>query len=79
MTKNTILFENTAKEEILSFFNKVVNKEGFIVEKGDRRQKVLAEDGTFIELQEFAGIENGSEIFIKSDIVSLIKLSDRLK
>jgi len=35
-------FDNSVKEIILSFYDKVVDDEGFIVEKDDRTQRVLA-------------------------------------
>jgi len=74
---DTITFEESAKETILSFFDKTVDKEGFIVEK-DTGQRVITPDGDEIRLEEFAGIGKGG-IFVKSDLPSLINLLDRLK
>lgn len=72
---NTITFEESAKEEILSIFDKTVDNEGFIVEK-DTGQRVITPDGEEIRLEEFAGIgKNG--IFIKSDLPSLIAYIDK--
>jgi hypothetical protein len=72
-----ITFEESAKTEILSFFDKNVDEQGFIVEK-DTNQRVVTPDGEEIILEEFAGIKKGSEIFIKSDLPSLINLADTL-
>lgn len=74
----TIIFEASAKEEILSFFDKTVDDDGFIVEKEDTTQRVITPEGEEVTLEEFAGIRKGSEIFIKSDLPSLINLIDKL-
>jgi len=74
-----ITFENSAKDVILSFFDKTVDKEGFIVEKEDMTQRAITPDGEEITLEEFAGIRKGSEIFIKSDLPSIIDLVDKIE
>lgn len=72
---DAITFEKSAKEAILSIFDKIVDNEGFVVEK-DTGQRVLTYDGEEIRLEEFAGIgKNG--IFIKSDLPSLISYIDK--
>lgn len=76
---NIITFEASAKEEILSFFDKTIDDDGFIVEKEDTTQRVITPDGEEITLEEFAGLRKGSEIFIKSDLPSLINLIDKLR
>jgi hypothetical protein len=72
----TITFDSSAKNFILQAFNKAVNDEGLIVEKNNPAQKVLSPDGQEISVKEFAGVKRGSEIFIKSDLLSLLKLCD---
>ncbi len=74
--KKIITFEKEAKREILGFFNKSVAEENYIVEKDNPTQRVLTPDGEEIRLNDFAGVRNGSEIFIKSDLTSLINLAD---
>lgn len=76
MEKQIITFDSSLKKEILSVFDKDVDKDGYIIEKatGDR---VITPEGDEIKLEEFAGISKGSEVFIKSDITSLIKYSKR--
>jgi hypothetical protein len=78
MIKDVITFEASAKEDILSFFDKSVDDEGLIVEKNNPSQRVITLDGEEISLKEFAGIKRGSEIFIKSDLISLMNLSDHI-
>lgn len=48
------------------------------MEKGDTTKKVITPDGEDMVLRDFAGIRKGSEIFIKSDLPSLIHLLDQL-
>lgn len=67
---NTITFEESAKEIILSIFDKTIDNEGFIIEK-ITGQRVITPDGEEIRLEEFAGIGRKG-IFIKSDLSSLI-------
>lgn len=73
---NVITFEKSAREDVLSFFGKIVDKEGYIVEKEDPTQKVITPDGEEVTLEEFAGIRKGSDIFIKSDLNTLINLTE---
>jgi hypothetical protein len=76
MTKElmTITFDESAKETILSFFDKVVDNDGFIVEKNDKTKRILASDGSAIKIDEFAGIQYG--VFFKTDISSIFSLVD---
>lgn len=76
--KPIITFKKDAKEVILSFFDKIVDDDGFIVEKDNPTQKILTPDGEEMSLEEFAGIRKGSEIFFKSDLPSMIELVDKL-
>ncbi len=73
-----ITFNESAKEFILDCFGKEVDKEGYIVEK-DTKEAVLTPDGEPLELEEFAGIRKGSQIFFKSDIFSIIDLVDFMR
>jgi len=75
----SIVFEKSAREFLLSALNKGVDTEGFIVDKANDDKRVPSLDGTYITSDDFAGIVKGSEIYVKSDIVSLIEVSDRLK
>ncbi|MBI4152670.1 hypothetical protein HY495_03090 [Candidatus Woesearchaeota archaeon] len=78
MKLSKITFSDSARGDILSLYGKSVDKEGFIVEKGDISQKVLTPQGEEIRLEEWAGIRKGSEAFIKKDIFSLIELAKKL-
>lgn len=76
MEKEIITFDGSLKKEILAIFDKDIDKEGYIIEKssGDR---IISPDGDEVKIEDFAGISKGSEVFIKSDITSLIKYSKR--
>lgn len=76
---NILTFEKTARKFILESFNKTTDEEGYIVEKSNPKQRVLSPDGDVIKESEFAGVKKGSEVFIKSDLLSIIKLSDQLQ
>ena len=69
-----ITFDKELKKEILGLLEKEVDKEGFIVEKNNPGQRVLAFDGTEITVDEFGGIQKGSTVFLKNDLVSLMRL-----
>lgn len=76
MTKESpiITFEESAKELILSFFDKTVDNDGFIVEKNDKTKRILASDGNEIKIEEFAGLKG--EVFFRTDISSILSLVD---
>ena len=77
--EKVITFEKDAKLEILKAFNKTIDDNGYIVESANPAQKVLTIDGEELKLEDFAGIRKGSEIFIKSDLMSIINLVDLLQ
>lgn len=72
-----ILFDKSAKEEVLELLDKAIDTEKYIVEKDNPKQRVLTVDGEEISLEEFGGIQKGSEVFIKNNLVSLIRLAKR--
>ncbi len=75
--KCDVIFDKSLSKEILSTFGKEVNKDEVIVEKSNPSQAVLTPTGEEINIDEFAGITRGSEVFIKSDLISLIDFSKR--
>ena len=75
----SITFHKSAKFFILDAFDKLVTDGGIIVEKSNPEQKVLAQDGQAVQIDEFAGIRKGSEVFIKSDLISLMTLCDEIQ
>jgi len=78
MNSNVITFDSTAKRFILDIFDIAIDAEGYLVEKNNPKQRVLS-NGEDVREEDFAGVENGSIVILKSDLPSLIDLSDRLK
>ncbi|MFQ5621511.1 MAG: hypothetical protein ACE5FT_06750 [Candidatus Nanoarchaeia archaeon] len=74
-----LTFDVSVKKEILAFLNKTVDEENMIVESENLKQRVLTFDGQEISLEEFGGVQIGSEVFIKDNIISLIKLTEGRK
>lgn len=77
-TMKAFTFDKSARADILTYLKKAVDGEGYIVEKENLTQRVLTQEGEEIHESKFGGIRKGSEIFIKSDLVSLINLYDYL-
>lgn len=76
---HTITFDAGARDFVLDAFGKGIDEEGYIVDKQDGKTRVPSiDDGTPINVNDFAGVAKGSEIYVKSDIVSLIELCDRI-
>ena len=77
MPQPKIIFEKSVKKDILNFLDKSVGENNIIVEKDNPEQKVLTFDNQELTLEEFGGIQKGSEVFIKNDVVSLMRLSKK--
>ena len=75
MDKCVLTFDDSIREVILDVFDKSIDSEYFIVEKDNPNQRVLSEDGQEVNINEFGGLKKGSEIFIKKDLISLMRLS----
>lgn len=75
MEKISLTFDDSVKEDMLDVFEKKLDSEGFIVEKDNPKQRVLSEDGQEVNISEFGGLKKGSEVFIKKDMISLLRLS----
>ncbi len=74
-----LVFDASARDFVLEAFGKSVDSEGYIVEKDNPSQRVVTIDGQEIKKDMFAGVRKGSEIYIKSDIVSLIEMCDDIR
>lgn len=75
-----IVFDKSATNFILDLFNKTVNEDKEIVEKDRPDVKVLSfPEGVPLLEKDFGGIQKGSELFIKDNFVSLMKLEKKRK
>jgi hypothetical protein len=72
-----ITFDKSLGKDILDIFDKTIDDHGTIVEKDVLTQKVLTPEGDTLSLNQFAGITKGSEIFIKSDLISLMDFAKK--
>jgi hypothetical protein len=55
---------------IIEVLKKRLDNENYLIETDGTR--VLSQDRTKVNINDFGGFENGSEIFVKKDIVSLM-------
>ncbi|MBT3721441.1 hypothetical protein HN827_08730 [archaeon] len=78
MKFGNLVFDESSKEEVLKMFGKAVDDEGYIVEEENTNQRVLTARGEEIHFDEWAGVVQGSEAFVKSDAFSLIELAKRI-
>lgn len=69
-----MVFDSSVKREILELFDKGVNEYGMIIEKDRPDEVVRSIDGIELSLREFGGVINGSELFVNSNIASMMKL-----
>ena len=74
-----ITFSKSARKNVLKLFGKTIDNEGYIVEESDKCQRVLTTEGEPVLFRDFAGIRKGSEVFIKSDLPSLISMADHIR
>lgn len=73
-----ITFEKPLANYILGAFGKSIDSENNIVDKKSG-EKILTQNGDYINIDEFGGIIKGSEIYLKSDIISLINFVELQK
>lgn len=72
MTDITLTFHESAAEYVVESFGREVDSEGYIVdpETGERE---TTPEGNPVKIDEFAGIEKGSEIFLDDDFETLVQ------
>lgn len=71
----TYVFDEAAKELVLSIFNKSVDDEGYIIEK-DTGERVISPSGNTVLLTDFAGFAPGSEIVLTNDLPTLLQYAN---
>ena len=71
-----ITFDDSAKKDVLSILDKTVRDDGIIIEKKSR-EPVLTTENEELHIRDFGGVQKGSEIFIKKDLISLMRLVKR--
>lgn len=66
-----VSFDSSSKEFILSALDKSIDSEGYIIESSTG-ERVLAQDGEALLVDEWGGIRKGSEIFFRKDLPSVL-------
>lgn len=83
MKISELTFDEDSKKDVLELYGKTLDDEGFIVEKENLNQRVLTPKGEELHFKEWGGIMKGSmkgsEIFVKSDIFSLLEIAKKAK
>lgn len=74
-----LTFEKSAQDFVLDAFGKRVDQYGYIIEKDNPATRVRSRDGQEIKAAKFGGVRKGSEIYFKSDLISVIELCEDLK
>ena len=69
-----ITYDKSLTKHVLDAFDKKFDDEGYLVERSNPSQRVLTKDGIEITKNKFGGIKKGSELYISSDIASIISL-----
>ena len=74
----TLTFDETAAEFILESFGRSTDEEGYIInpETGERER---TPEGQEIHIDDFAGVEKGSELFLDDDFTTLVNHVKRRK
>jgi hypothetical protein len=75
-----ITFDTSVKLDVLDIFGLVTDQGGYLMQK-DSPGKYYTDERGHIHIDDFAGVmgKNGKLIVIRSDIGSLIELSDEFK
>lgn len=63
---------------ILKSLKKTTDEDGYLTEANNPSQRVITQDGEFIKAKDIGVVRPGSQIFIKKDIGSLVKLASDL-
>lgn len=70
-----MLFNEQALPFILEIFGKTINDTGFISDM-NTGEPIQTPEGDFLTKGKFGGIKKGSEIFLKDDLLTVIKLAE---
>lgn len=67
----TLTFDESAAEFVLESFDKEVDAEGYVIDP-DTEHRETTPDGEEIHVSEFAGLEEGSILFLDDDFTTLV-------
>ncbi|AAV45603.1 unknown [Haloarcula marismortui ATCC 43049] len=68
----TLTFDESAAEFIIESFGKTTDGEGYIVDP-QRNERETTPEGNEIHIDDFAGVEKGSQLFLDDDFTTLVE------
>lgn len=68
----TLTFDESAAEFIIESFGKTTDGEGYIVDP-ERDERETTPEGNEIHIDDFAGVEKGSQLFLDDDFTTLVE------
>ena len=76
----SVTFDNHKESKlfILQSIGKELDEEGYVIDS-ETKERVLLPNGEELLFKDFAGVKKGSEIFIKSDITSLVEYINKYR
>ncbi len=77
MDDQLITYDPRLKLQVLGLFGKDVDEEGYVIQRNTHERVLAFNDESYVRLEDFAGLSKGSEIIIKSDIISLIDYAEK--
>lgn len=74
----SIIFHKSRLDTMFRALGKTTDPDGYLVEKSNPTQRVITPEGEIVKPKDVGIVRPGSQIFIKKDIDSLIKLASDL-
>lgn len=76
----SVTFDNDQESKlfILQSIGKEIDDEEYVIDS-ETKERVLLPNGEELLFNDFAGVKKGSEIFIKSDIISLVEYVNKYR
>ncbi|PYZ02651.1 hypothetical protein C8039_03060 [Halogeometricum sp. wsp3] len=68
----TLTFDESAAEFLIESFGKTTDGEGYIVDP-QRNERETTPEGNEIHIDDFAGVEKGSQLFLDDDFTTLVE------
>lgn len=68
----SLTFDQSAAEFVLESFGRETDEDGFIIDPSDGKRE-LTPEGEEIHIDDFSGVENGSELFLDDDFKTLVE------
>lgn len=73
MSSTTLTFDESAADFILESFGREVDEDGFVYDPESGEYETIDENGERLNVEHFAGVEDGSIIFLDDDFTTLVE------